>query len=182
LVVVQGPKPWRGPAAQAGPCPPKPLAKEDRWGSTGESRSLPMVEAGAETPVVVQGAKAQGDGPGERSLLVRFPKGAKALWSWCTGETVRRGDATGARSGPLAKMARGHRAHLVFALNDLFSLLSGCKIREALTFPAAPALRQEAQHIPALRPVGQILVTLDSTRRFAASLGQSGHRYSGTGL
>jgi len=170
LVVVQGPKtPGAVPAAQAG-----------SMGVQGESRSLPMLcppkplaKAGSK-PVPkhrswFQGAKAQGDGPGERSLLVRFPKGAKALWSWCTGETVRRGDATGARSGPLAKMARGHRAHLVFALNDLFSLLSGCKIREALTFPAAPALRQEAQHIPALRPVGQILVTALIGARLAAA-------------
>jgi hypothetical protein len=149
LVVVQGPKPLARSR----------LRRPGRWGSRGRAEVSPWSRPVPKHRSWFQGAKAQGDGPGERSLLVRFPKGAKALWSWCTDETVRRGMQRGRAAGPLAKMARCHRAHLVFALNDLFSLLSGCKIREALTFPAALALRREPQFIPALRPVGQILVT-----------------------
>jgi hypothetical protein len=81
-----------------------------------------MVEAGAETPVVVQGAKAQGDGPGERSLLVRFPKGAKALWSWCTGETVRTGGCNGdAQRVPLPRW-RGATAHILYSPLTSYSL------------------------------------------------------------
>jgi hypothetical protein len=44
----------------------------------------------------------------------------------------------GREAGPLAKMARGHRAHLVSGFNDLVSLLSGFKIRKLLTFEKQP--------------------------------------------
>src|SRR5512132_2987114 len=70
-----------------------------RWVAQGRAEFSPWVEAGAETPVVVQGAKAPVDGcpEGERSLpLVEGCKGQRKPFApWVQGEGNLHGrDAT----------------------------------------------------------------------------------------
>jgi len=61
---------------------------------------------------------------------------------------------------PLAKMARGPRAHLVSGRNDLFTPVCAFNIKEALSKLNAAQYRLEVLHISGLRALGQILVTV----------------------
>lgn len=148
-----------------------------------ESRSRPLVEAGAETPVVVQDAKvlvqvqaayAWSGFQRARRLFGRdapantvhsaddgsMPSSGNPIHKIGLRQPTAGGMQRGRAAGPLAKMARCHRAHLVSDTNDLFSLLSGFKIKEDLTNLNGQIQRREAQYISVLSVVGQTLVTV----------------------
>lgn len=68
-----------------------------RWASTRESRLLPLVEAGVETPVWVQGHEGRlvVVARGATALCSWFHRSTKAPWSRCNGETFARGGLRG---------------------------------------------------------------------------------------
>src|SRR5260370_41321553 len=81
------------------------VARPGRWVSGGKSRHLPPVEAGAETPVVVQDAKVLvAGGKGVRPPPARWVQGEpKSPVSRCNGDHVA---SAGTGSMPVSASAR----------------------------------------------------------------------------
>lgn len=87
-------------------------------GSKGEDISFRQVSKGRECSLVVVQRR--------NAVIVRIRLNAES-------RTIAGGIERGRAAGPLRKMARGLRAHLVSDNNDLFSLLSVFKIKDFLT-------------------------------------------------